>query len=405
MSALAASGSWTCSGPFTAPRRESEAVHSTLAHVLAVSLGALLAFPTIAADVLCVAFLASLFIRRRMKPIPDMAIVFLGAVFISLIPALLVGAGPPILVWSGFAAMLAAFGFYLAGLNLGGSPALVRSLLIGICIGVCGETIIVAHDAIAFQPWFSAAPGRLAAFGFAAAGLLFTFGVTFRRLFLAAGVAACGLVFLASHWAGFAALLAWAAIAGLIALRSSHRRVYHGVIGAIAAALLAAALVQPPPLMAAIGGFLQTQVQETLGVARPWIPFGLGVARADQVGNGIVAVAMEFGVLGLAGFAGMIAFPFLRCRRRNETLDAGRVRLLLASFLLASVVFMFQGSLHQDRTFLLFLGVAAGAVMSRPRRVRPEADNRPVMGAVPALHLTLIDRATKSVEVRREARA
>lgn len=359
-------------------------------------------------DLFCLGWLAWLFLRHRMARAPWPAVLYAAAVVVSLIPALLVTPGVEWKAWVGCLALLMAFGFYLAGLNIGVSRVLMRYLIAGACLGLLAESLVVLHDAYAVShQWFPdpmrgrvrgtfKANGQLGAYGFCAAGLLVTFGTTLipgRRLRLACVAAALlgsTFVFFASRRTGMISVAAWGAIFAVLGYRFAGERFYRVFLAGFVALLVTTAVLwnrvessfAGRRLMSAVTSFehgesfLHDQFHSVLRTADRWFPFGFGVARGSnidpegrqEVHNGLMAVLVELGVAGLAGFAGMLALPFLRRRWRPRTEEEVRFSVLLTTFLLSCLVFMVHNTLFRDRAFLLFLGMATAIVRPDARR-------------------------------------
>lgn len=347
-------------------------------------------------DLVCLALLGMLFMRHRMAPVPPSGMLYATAIVASLIPGLLITPGPAREVWVGAAALFMAFGFYLAGLNVAQSPALLYRLLAGLCIGVGIETVIVVHDAVSPAQWFPdpmpgrvrgtfKANGQLGAYGFCAAGILLTFGATLgpprlRRFCVVAAIAAASFVYLASRRTGMITVFLWAGIFAVLGWRFARERYYRVFLGALVAASVLLTAFWPEisdsfagrRLVSGIDGllgsegFIQGQMIDVLQTADAWFPFGFGAARGyhintrslHEVHNGLLAVAVELGILGLAGFLGMMAGPILRRPWSWPGRDRALRGILQKSFLLSCFVFVLHNTLYRDRTFLLFLGIA-----------------------------------------------
>lgn len=357
-------------------------------------------------DFLCMAFLPLLFIRHRMRMPPVTGLLYVAAIGLALVPALVVSPGPEVEVWRQGAAILMAFGFYLVGLTLGESPALLRWLLAGVCIAVLAEALVVYHDTFASRLWFPdpmehrvrgtfKTNGQLGAYGFCAAGLLIPFGATsgssaFRKLCVASGLVACTFVFLASRRTGMIAVFAWGALFAVLGRRFSGERFYKLFVGGFLAILLAIAILWPQVEASFVGrrfqdamtslnsreGFIQEQLRNSYATSDQWFPFGFGVGRGYridpgagfEVHNGMLAVLIELGVLGFAGFMGMVIHPLLRRKWQRRSRDHDLLGVHLTTFLLICFLFMFHNTLYRDRTFLLFLGVATAVVLRESAR-------------------------------------
>jgi hypothetical protein len=125
-------------------------------------------------------------------------------------------------------------------------------------------------------------------------------------------------------------------------------------------------------------GFIQNQFRDCLNTAGSWFPFGFGVGRGarispeagQEVHNTFLAVLVEMGVLGLAAFLAIILTPLLKRRWQRRSRDHEFLGVLMTSFLLISLVFMFHNTLARDRTFLMYVGIATAVVtMESPWRV------------------------------------
>jgi len=357
-------------------------------------------------DLLCAAFLGVLFLRHRMKAPPWAALLYAAAVGLALIPALIVTPGPERDVWAQFSAILMAFGFYLAGLNVGASPTLLRWLLAGLCIAVLAEAIVVYHDYFSSTRWFPdpmehrvrgtfKGNGQLGAFGFCAGGLLVTFGATFRTpmfrwICVACAILAALFVFPASRRTGMISVFAWSGLFAVLGWRFAGKRFYNLFLGGFLAILVVLGAFWPQVESSFAGrrfrnavtslgkreGFVQDQLHDSYKSADQWFPFGFGVGRGIQINprelfyevhNSFLAVLIELGVLGLAGYLGMMIHPLLRRRWQRRSPDHELLGVLLTTFLIISVVFMFHSSLYRDRTFMLFLGVATTVVLRESR--------------------------------------
>ncbi len=350
-------------------------------------------------DLVCAALLGALFLRHRMKAPPPAALLYLAAMVLALIPGLAVTPGPESQVWVQFLALLMAFGFYLAGLNLAASPGLLRWLLAGMAVSAIAEAVVVFHDALAPLQWFPdpmegrvrgtfRANGQLGAYGFCAGGLLATFGATlagpgWRRVCVGAAILCASFIFLASRRTGMISVLVWGALFAVLGARFAGRRFYPVFVASFLVLLLLGAAFWPHVdrtfmgrrFMAAVTslqdreGFIQTQLRRCYETAEDWFPFGYGPGRgyrinpreAQEVHNGLLAVLVELGVLGLLGFLGMIGRAFPRGARPRGGPDGGLRNVLLVTFLVVCFLFMAHNTLYRDRTFMLYLGLATTA--------------------------------------------
>ncbi|MBI4566661.1 MAG: hypothetical protein HY716_18440 [Planctomycetes bacterium] len=347
-------------------------------------------------DLVCVAFLAVLLLRHRMAAPSWPGILYAAAVVLALIPAFTVTPGPASEVWLQFAGVLMAFGFYLAGLNLGACPTLLRWLLAGTCAAVLMETVVVVHDSFSASMWFPdpmegrvrgtfKTNGQLGTFGFCAGGLLVTFGTTvggprLGAICTATAALAASFIFFSSRRTGMFCVFLWGALFAILAWRFAKRPFYKLFLGGFLSLLLLVGIFWPRIEASFVGrrvsdalsslgsreGFILDQLHDCLRTADQWFPFGFGIGRGYRVDprdgyevhNGWLAVLVELGVLGLVGYAAIVAQPLLRRRWHTRSPDHALLGVLLTTFLLTSCVFMFHNTLYRDRTFLLFLGVA-----------------------------------------------
>lgn len=334
-------------------------VDSVLNRTLAVLLGGTLAAGGGAiADLPAVAFLAALVGCHRVKRIPDPAIAFLGALAVAMIPAWMVTPGSSQEAWAGAATVLAAFGFYAAGLN---SVRLLRYLVLGLYAGC----------------WFRIAIGGGFESSLPVAGLLVVLGASlepgrFRRWCVGTGLVAAAL----ASWSGgpvirFAAL-SGAVLFGLFTWRDLHPRSFRpGVIG-LAGALAAIAVLSAGSRIESLvhrDGIVLNYMENAWSSASAVFPFGAGVGRAS-------GIAAELGMLGLAAFAAMIALPLWRSRRLPPTL----ARRILAAAIPAGLLLLVAGPLHGDRAFLLLLGASASLAQGAASVAKPKIEtvHRPV---------------------------
>jgi hypothetical protein len=360
-------GSEVKAAPLSRSRRWT--LDGGLRTLLAAAIGLLVGLAPswgVPADVVCAGFLAIALFRGGLKRLPDTAIVYVAAIFLSLIPALMISPRPPQDVGLALAALLVPFAFYLAGLHLGGSPGAVRFLLVGLSAAVIGHAMAAAagHQLLAAD---------LAAYGFGAAAVLLSLGTTFENIKVrwtsaVGGLVAAALFMLAAPGAGAVAALVGCALYALIGWRSVHRRSFHLVLGSLALLIF---------FLPFAGGWRPAFQAPDLAAAA-WFPFGEGVGRGEATANGVVAVASELGVLGMAAFAGMIALPALLMRRRADVPE--RLRYLLVSLVPACAIFLVHHPLHRDRIFLLFLGLATAHVLSYRRP--PVLVTNPRVGAL-----------------------
>jgi hypothetical protein len=442
-------------GPFPARDR-------SLSQVLAFSLGFLLPILTLktgyygtptdlasrvaVVDFVCVLALAALCLRGMPASVPIPGGIYFFAVVVSLFPALVIFPGREMNSWVAFAALLMAFLFYVLGLSIGESPAVTAALLKGVCAVTLLESVVVFHDYFFSSQWFPdpmagrargtfKANGQLGAFGFCAAGLLITMGsaVASRRLRLLSlfcGLLAASFVYTASRRTGMICVFLWAAVFAAMGVRFARRRFYRVFVTLLLAGIAVAGvswtflsesfagkrLTEGVSALAQSDGFIQNQHRKIIRSADQWFPFGFGAGRGNridptdperhEVHNGLIAVLVELGVLGLVGFSAMVLRPLFRLNparlpltrrcgwepRRDAPAALGAAApgqgqgdgalalrsTLIASFLLVSIIFMFHNTLYRDRTYLLFLGMATavarkpfGASPGRPEEALP----------------------------------
>jgi hypothetical protein len=363
-------------------------------------------------DLACVALLALVVLRGSPAPVPLPGAIYFGAIVLSLIPALLFSKGPESMAWTAAAALIMGFLFYVLGLWVGRSPEITSALLTGVAVVTLLESVVVFHDYFFSSQWFPdpmegrargtfKANGQLGAYGFCAAGLLLSFGPALesrrlRRLCVVSGLISATFVFTASRRTGMLCVFAWAVLFAILAFRFHDRRFYRIFVMLLVATVAIMAVTWGAAsesfagrrLSEGIGslmqsdGFIQNQHRHVIRTADRWFPFGFGAGRGSlinpydiethEVHNGMLAVLVELGVLGLLGFASMMVLPiFSRIRTRAMGREALRDTILL-SFILISFVFMFHNTLYRDRTFLLFLGMATAVARSRAHSAAQE---------------------------------
>jgi hypothetical protein len=357
-------------------------------------------------DVLCAIFLAIFALRHPMRPLPWPAALYLPAIVLSLFPGLLVTPGPERDVWAQFLGLGMGFAFYVLGLNLGAAPGAVGALLAGTAEAVAAEAVIVYHDVLVpAAPWFPdpmpgrargtfKANGQLGAYGFCAAGLLATFGAPAgspgrRTLWVLAALLSASFVFPASRRTGMLCVFLWAAAFLALGVRFARKVPYRLLAAGFLAAGVGIAVYRAHledsfvgrRVQAAVSGlrdrdnFVERQHRRTLATFDAWFPWGFGAGRGHwidpqdghEVHNGLLAVFVEQGILGLVGFADMMLYPLFRSDSPGATVDrfltgrgdedAALFRAIAASFLLVSFVFVIHNTLYRDRTFLLYLGL------------------------------------------------
>src|SRR6185295_16788795 len=76
---------------------------------------------------------ATLVLRGAPAAVPRPAIVYFVGIVLSIFPALVISGGSEIQAWTSWAAILMGFIFYVMGLNIGESRAVMTSLLAGVC--------------------------------------------------------------------------------------------------------------------------------------------------------------------------------------------------------------------------------------------------------------------------------
>lgn len=395
-------------GPFPARDR-------ALSQALAFSLGFLLPILTLKTgyygtptdlasrvalvDLFCVVAMAALCLRGSPATVPIPGGLYFFALVISLFPSLVIFPGREIYAWTAFAALFMAFLFYILGLSVGESPEVTSALLKGVCAVTVLEGIIVFHDYFFSSQWFPdpmagrargtfKANGQLGAYGFCAAGLLLSMGrtVASRRLrlwTLICGLLAASFVFTASRRTGMICVFVWAAAFAAMGVRFAQRRWYRVFValllatiavlgvswGVLANSFAGKRLTEGVSSLRRSDGFIQNQHRAIIRTADDWFPFGFGPGRGNlidptdperhEVHNGLLAVLVEMGVLGLAGFVAMVLRPLFRKKPWPRGDGAFALRAtLISSFLLVSLVFMFHNTLYRDRTYMLFLGMA-----------------------------------------------
>jgi hypothetical protein len=368
-------------------------------------------------DLLCLFTLSLLLVRGSPAVVPWPANLYFFALVVSLFPALVISAGEESFAWTSFAALLMAFLFYILGLNIAESRAVLTALLAGVSVVTLAESVIVFHDYFFSSQWFPdpmdgrargtfKANGQLGAYGFCAAGMLIALGripssSRLRKLCLASGVLAATFVFTASRRTGMICVGIWALAFAVLGVRFAERRFYRVYVSLLVAVLVLLAvgwgtladsfagkrLTDGFSNLSQADGFIQLQHRNILRTASSWFPLGFGPGRGNridladpehhEVHNGLLAVLVELGVLGFAGFIAMVLRPLLERRSGRESEDREVRRILVSSFLLICFVFMFHNTLYRDRTFLMFLGMATAIARQETLRPQPEPEGIP----------------------------
>jgi O-antigen ligase len=368
-------------------------------------------------DALCLLTLGLLVLRGSPARLTWPAGIYLFAIVLSLFPALVLSPGPEIFAWTSFAALLMAFSFYVLGLSVGESRAIMTALLMGVCAVTLVESVIVFHDYFFSSQWFPdpmegrargtfKANGQLGAYGFCAAGMLIALGRVpesprLRALCLVSGLLAATFVFTASRRTGMICVFVWAAAFAVLGAGFYRRRFYRVFVALLAATIFILAvgwgtasdsfagkrLNEGLTSLNKADGFIQVQHRNIVRTAGTWFPLGFGPGRGSlidvtdperhEVHNGLLAVLVEIGVLGLLGFVAMVLRPLLQRRRGRRSEEQGVRRILVCSFLLICFVFMFHNTLYRDRTFLLFLGMATAIARQDGLRPGLELEGRP----------------------------
>jgi len=405
-------------GPF--PARDLR-MHRTLAFLLGFTLPLLtlktgyygtptdLGSRVAISDAVCILALAFLFLRGAPARLPAAGVLYLAALAVSLIPALLLWPGPEDFVWTTLAGLTMAFSFYVLGLNIGSSRTVTSALLWGLALVTIAEFAIVGHDYFSSSQWFPdpmegrargtfKANGQLGAFGFCAAGLLLVMSRTpesrrLRTLSVVSGLLAATFVFTASRRTGMICVFLWALAFAVLAARFLRRRFYQVFLsvfllilagagltwGALSQSFAGQRLSEGLSTLQKSDGFIRVQHEHILRTAGQWFPLGFGPGRGSridpadperhEVHDGLLAVLVELGLAGFLGFVGLVLDPIFRKRKGPRTEDREIRDVLLRSFLLITFIFMFHNTLYRDRTFLLFLGMATALV--RTERARP----------------------------------
>jgi hypothetical protein len=359
------------------------------------------------ADLVCIAAFAFLALRGAPARIPAPGVLYLAALAVSLVPALLIWPGPEDFVWTTLAGISMGFSFYVLGLSIGGSREVTTALLWGVALVTIGEFFIVVHDYFSPSQWFPdpmegrargtfKANGQLGAFGFCAAGLLLVLGgvprsARLRALCVASGLMAATFVFTASRRTGMICVFLWALAFAVLAARFIRRRFYQVFLGtfllllvgmgfawgALSQTFAGQRLSEGLSTLQKADGFIRAQHEHILRTADQWFPLGFGPGRGNRIDpadperheihNGLLAVLVELGLPAFLGFVGIVIQPLFHRRTRPRTEDAEVRLVLLRSFLVISFIFMFHNTLYRDRTFLLFLGLATAHVRTEPR--------------------------------------
>jgi hypothetical protein len=368
-------------------------------------------------DLVCLAAFGLLCLRGAPVRVPLAGGLYFAALAFSLVPALILWPGPEDFVWTTLAGILMAFSFYLLGLNIGSSRAVLSSLLWGVACVSVAEFAIVFHDYFFSSQWFPdpmegrargtfKANGQLGAFGFCAAGLLLVLGRVpesprLRVLCVVSGLLAGSFVFTASRRTGMICVFLWALAFAILASRYMNRRFYQVFLalfllilggiglswGTLSQSFAGQRLSEGLNTLQTSDGFIRAQHEHILRSAGQWFPLGFGPGRGNlidredverhEVHNGLLAVLVEFGVLGLLGFVGIVLRPLFGRQAGPRTEDRDVRTVLLQSFILVSFIFMFHNTLYRDRTFLLFLGMTTAVVRGeagrtiRPREAHP----------------------------------
>jgi O-antigen ligase len=94
--------------------------------------------------------------------------------------------------------------------------------------------------------------------------------------------------------------------------------------------------------------------------------------ESNELHNGHLAVVVEAGVFGLLSFYWVSAQPIFRQWAGAFGPNTKVARALVLSFLVAAAVVMIHNTLHRDRNFMLFLGIAATLRASESASTRSE---------------------------------
>lgn len=304
----------------------------------------------------------------------------------------------PITSFQELLALFMALVYVLIGASIAQSPKLVRLLLIGLLIGVTWQSIIVVRDYLnPAQQWFPdvmegrvrstfRSAAQLGLYGYSTAGILLTFGWALfssrrsRFWVLVCAFMAIFFVVVSSRRTALISLAVWCLSFLVLALPAFNRREYK-LTFAITCIVGAVLLVNAQDLTETFFGqrlssffdaafqgdnFVTVQLESAFAQVDLWFPFGLGVGRGQivdpetyyELHNAHLALAVELGLLGLLSFYWLMARCVFRKWKQAFRSHTPIIRAATISFVVAVFVGMIHLSLHRDRAFGLFLGIA-----------------------------------------------
>ena len=297
-----------------------------------------------------------------------------------------------------------AFMYWILGYNVGRSPQLAKALILGIAFGVLWESVVIFHDLLFRPQWFVEpwtgrvrgtfrATGQLGQFAFATAGILLTFGWTAftasrqRVLVVFAGFMCIVFTVVSSLRSAQLSIIVWVIFFLIAGSSKFNTRVYLSVLGIVLLSvfLLVANLQSFSESYAGqrladalntgqdSDSFIARQFESAMSTFSTWFPLGIGLGRSNtvtfdgfhEIHNAHLAISVEMGVLGILTFYLLILHPLTR--KWTECLPPGDqiAKILINTFILAAFVMMIHNTLHRNRNFLLFIGLASSYCVTR----------------------------------------